>query len=236
MTCDPGTYVPAFIALISGVWLYVLVIHKLSNPAEPNGDAAVKCIMFFGSTFRLITGGEVRWLSWLSIFDFEPSQASGGSVCFLPLDPVQKMAFQVLVPFLGLFQLALTALIVWGFRRLQLAIRSKSMEFKLDPFMRTCIALLMFSYTQISTTTFSFLDCMEIGGLNLVRTSPGIDCNSSEYASWLPLVYTCFVYSLLFPWLPWLGLRRFHKRNDIQRMRSKVGNLYETYKPSILRV
>ena len=113
LTCDPSVYYPALMGLLVLIWIYVLVIHHLTNPTVTTGDAGVKCFMFYISTFRLMAGGEVRWLSWLSIFDFEAEQASQGNLCFLPLDPTDKFLFQVMVPIVGLGLLLLSAALHW---------------------------------------------------------------------------------------------------------------------------
>lgn len=231
LNCEASTYVPAFGALLVVIWLYVLVIHKISNPQEYSGDAGTKCFLFFTSTFRVITGNEVRWLQWLGLFDGEPTSVTGGKVCYLPLDPSQKLVFQAAVPFMALGFLLLTSGLHWSLTKCR-----QRRDFSFKPYIRTICSLLIFSYTTISSTTFAYLDCknfnLEDTGpeVLLVRTEPGLDCNTLEYKRNLNIVYVFLGLVLVLPWMPWLLLRRHHSTGALKDMQSKLGILYETYK------
>lgn len=231
ITCDPEVYAPAFVVLVILTWIYVRIIHTLSNPPKPTGSAGAKCLMFFISTFRIIVGNEIRWLSWFSFLDFEADQGAGGLVCLLPLDPYDKMTFQVGVPFLGLFLLGITAL--YKFCKISIFNacwpQNTPILFNGNRYLRTLTSLSLFSYSAISNTTFAYLDCMDIGGLSLVRTNPGIDCASEKYRDFLPVVGVCLAYVVLFPAFPWIYLRQHYKAGTLKDVQARVGVFFETY-------
>jgi hypothetical protein len=228
LQCSESTYIPVFIGIVAVTWLYVVVIHHISNPEDlrEGRDAGTKVFLFFISTVRLVTGGEVRWLSWLGVFDFEAEKATGGRVCVLPLDPMAKMLFEVVLPLLGIVLLGLTA----GIHSLYRKLRGHPTAGK--AYFRTLCALAIFSYTAISNVTLNYLDCQEIGdtGIELVRSAQAVDCNSQSYKSLRVFMYMLVVFPIaLLPLMIMAFLHHYHKQGTLQSKVASFGILFETY-------
>eukprot|EP00808_Paulinella_micropora_P001533 g80709.t1 len=223
--CEKSTYIPVIIAGLFFIFTYVLVIHKLANPAVPNGDGSVKTAMFFISTLRLLLDNKV-WLSWLGLVSLQLNSTSSGGRCLLPLLPQGKMVMQVCIPITALFFLIFTGVL----RKVYLIQRKRRQEWSIAPFVRALCALLIVSYTTIADTALSALDCIAIGNLRLVRTAPAIDCDSQEYKRLLPFVYAIVVFPVAtFPFLIAIVLYFYHRRGRIEYLSSHMGVLFENY-------
>jgi len=228
LQCSGSTYIPVFMLVVALTWLYVIVIHYLSNPRDlrEGRDAGTKVLLFFISTVRLVTGGEVRWLSWLGVFDFEAEKAAGGAFCVLPLGPVEKMAFEVVVPLLGMVLLGVTAGSHYLYRKL------RGHRVASQAYFRTLCALAIFSYTSISNVTLNYLDCQEIAntGIELVRTAQAVDCSSQSYKSLRIFMYMLLAFPIvLLPLMIMAFLHRYHKQGTLQDKVASFGTLFETY-------
>jgi hypothetical protein len=64
-----------------------------------------------------------------------------------------------------------------------------SIVYPVANYIRASTSLAIFSYTSTTTSGVRYLQCIDVGDrYRLVYTEPAIDCNSSDYASWLPFV------------------------------------------------
>lgn len=53
-------------------------------------------------------------------------------------------------------------------------------QFAIDPYIRTIVALFIFSYTQFATTTLRYIQCINVDGERVLFTSPAIHCSDSK--------------------------------------------------------
>ena len=101
-------------------------------------------------------------------------------------------------------------------------------------YQRTLIALLLYSYQQITIATLQYLSCVDVNGQDVVFSSPSISCSSSEYRQWMAVVILLLVFDVcLFPL--GLGFVLFRKREQIwskdRLLIQQIGILYEAYSP-----
>jgi len=97
---------------------------------------------------------------------------------------------------------------------------SKS-QFRLSYF-NTLLSLFLTSYTQISTTVLSYLNCTTILDHSVVESMPAIDCNSSSYGTWKGFTIFLLITDVIgVPVLLFLLLWRH--RQQIQRYKSTIG-------------
>ena len=81
-------------------------------------------------------------------------------------------------------------------------------------YLRCLLALYMFSFNNVVSTSLVFLDCQTLdSGEELVRTQPAVSCTTSAYQALRPLVVLLLiVYCGVVPTVFWYLLRRQHGR------------------------
>jgi hypothetical protein len=124
-----------------------------------------------------------------------------------PLNPYEKMSLGVLVPLVMLGELLVTALAARVFHWISNRNSSSggaAPRFDWNPWMRSCVAMFLFSYYQVSrrfplrssrcacaqslrdisaqvaTTTIRYLHCVPVGEDWYVFSSPAIKCYDSK--------------------------------------------------------
>jgi hypothetical protein len=97
--CETKGWLIAVLAIFA--FIYVIIVHILSQPStDPTTTGAdVKIFVYFVQTALFQIGSFDKFLSWLQIFNFNPSQASG-DYCPLPLSSYEQLGVQAIIPLL----------------------------------------------------------------------------------------------------------------------------------------
>lgn len=227
--CDPNTQgerAALMFGLLIFLQVYVLVFHIIS---QPSARGLTRIFIYFAQTAWLLVGNDHAWLSFFSIFNFNVFTTTRG-LCVGTFMPITKLWLGVAGPVIGLIQLWLCAFIAFC---LWVGNGNPWREFRTVPFLRTTLALLMFSYNTITYTVFSFLQCVDAGGTRVVRSSPSIECSGPVYDSYLVLALLLMIFIVIGG--P-LALLFFLIRNrqgiweDRPEVRARLGLLYEVYR------
>jgi hypothetical protein len=81
-------------------------------------------------------------------------------------------------------------------------------------YLRTAISILLFSYQNVTTVILTHLVCVRAGGHRVVFSDPAMDCDSSAYQRWLPVLITMLIiYPIAMPII--LMTRLWWFRDDI---------------------
>lgn len=98
---------------------------------------------------------------------------------------------------------------------------------------RTVIALVTFSYSAMTTLSFTLFDCVRVrgGGPTFLKIQPSISCYSDEYRRWkyslIGLVPILFLIVVTIAWKLISG----HFKGKLNQADVRFGLLYEMYKP-----
>src|SRR5207245_484397 len=60
-------------------------------------------------------------------------------------------------------------------------------------YIRTGIAILLYSYMAVALTCLKYLQCVNVSSERVVFSTPAISCNSDEYKRYLPIVILLLV-------------------------------------------
>jgi hypothetical protein len=105
-------------------------------------------------------------------------------------------------------------------------------KFDLNLQIRTAVAILLYNYTNLTTTAFQSLACIDVNGDSLLYTHPSISCNSPEYKS--SIISQYFVIILVTFGLPVqlmrLGLKYYRKTVLSVQFRVRWDALFQPYK------
>lgn len=138
------------------------------------------------------------------------------------------------MPFIFMLELALSAVIHCLLARLPCTQgRRVSQAFSWSSYVRSFLALLLFSFTSLSSTTIGFFDCVDIGTARVMVSSPAVDCNSAAYDSLFPLMVIILLITLAFPVAiaVFLCLHRAGIRSEKADHVAKWSILFQMYKP-----
>jgi len=107
--------------------------------------------------------------------------------------------------------------------------------FQLDRYIGAWMAILLFCYTQVSSTCLQFLWCVDVNEERVVYSMPAISCRSSAYAQTLPVVLLMLaVYVIGFPiFVLAMGWRLHRQRVLTDQQKSHLQQQPEqSYQPS----
>jgi hypothetical protein len=168
-----------------------------------------------------------------------------GDSCVMPTSSLQKLAAGVYLPLIGFGMLWTTAgihaLIVWLCRRypdhLHQQIHTLFAQWRHEPYLRTTLALIVWSYNSIVGSVLRFFSCQTVGTLSILPDYPDVDCRSSSYQE-LKIAYILLA-AIVVAGVPiallvltiTLYRRRLLSRDGpfYKTVRSKFGVLYENY-------
>lgn len=191
--------------------------------------------LYFVQTALLIAGPAATTpaLSWLNIAAVNPQDPGSAGLCLGPITPIGKLGLALAMPFVYLAELFLTVLI--HFLLTSALGLGSDKAFSCAAYSRTLLALLLYSYTSLTTSTISFLNCVDFGSARVVALFPAIDCRSAAYQHLLPLVLLILALTLAFPVA--LALLFLVRRKDIQADAADQrlhawSNLFESFKPT----
>lgn len=172
-TCSNSGALLAVVIILT--FIFSFAIHRTSQAAS---DPSLKIILYFLSTSHLfliqVSSNTYWWLSWLGFFSVDGGSALGGA-CLAPLDPSQKIVFQLFFPLILVAEIILFFILELLYSKLRGSVCT------FTPYRRSLFSIGVFSTTSISTTVFRALACEQIGPYRLLSTSYDIDCSSDHY-------------------------------------------------------
>jgi hypothetical protein len=196
---------------------FILVLFLLRSGGSAAGFVAV--LVYFVQTAALEVRSVSQWLTWLHAVNF---RASSMSACLARWTPYEQVLASLLVPLFLLVEVLLLALLHFGLYRffqrrspdaavggsldLNLLERSSGTLSKLvanfdwDSYLGVATSVLLFCYTQVAITSFTFLYCVDVGPNRVLFTSPTMNCRSSMYRTYLvPVILMIALYVVGFP-------------------------------------
>jgi hypothetical protein len=288
---SPEANAPWLLFFIAASFAYVIFFHAISQ----SSTADTKIFFYYSQMLIIFFGPETQWLSWMSIFDFNISQSSGG-FCVMPVTPMQRLLSGVVMPIVSVFQLGIIwcchvmfAMCCRSCRRamneeqLITAMKNKlinsnhqslnnSSEMKdshsnvrgssridrqaserqvVAPtftdklmttlptkwpvrarYLRTLLALFLFTYNSIANTVLKYMDCLTIDSDTIVVASyPAISCRSDQYKSLLPMFLSLLgVVVGAAPFVLLFSLLWLHYRGRLQQHQATFGIVYDVYR------
>ena len=180
------------------VWVVVLYVHATKS------SSTTKIAMNFVQVGALMIRPGSHELSWVhslgAVFTFSPMQGAGVTAkCPAPLDFYGQMLVSVLTPLFCIALLGLTLALDF-ISRLQTARilqqeRSSVPLPRVADYVRTALALLLFSYISVFEAAVSYLACFRLPGTSepLVHAAPYIACDSDEYVRWRPWMWMVLI-------------------------------------------
>ena len=167
----------------------------------------IAVFLYFVQTSLLIAGPDANWLQWLTWLSFTPqNMASSSTPCPASLSPYQHMALSILISLLFFVLLALTMFVHIAilliaprcFSSLHEFLTNALPRFTINPYIRTSVAMFLYSYSQVTTVVLQYLYCVDAGnGTKVMFSSPAIDCSSSTYYAWFLVVIVLLVVDVI---------------------------------------
>eukprot|EP00808_Paulinella_micropora_P005987 g26500.t1 len=232
LSCGPCRAWRLYLALaLAGLLLYALFLRVVSESAS--GSGVIKIIFFFIATAQEMLGPRYRWLSWLAFLNFE-AQSSTSEICFAPLSPTQRLAFNAFFPLLMFVLLLCIGLVEYWWKQ-----RTQG-RFVWATYSRTFCAVLLLSYSRVSKGVISYFDCDKIGPYFLITDHPAVDCSSEGYRKLRPfMLLLCLFPVALLPVCIGLYLLRHRAAlgnpapsAELSHAKEFFGPLFETYNAS----
>lgn len=223
--CDKTNGGLVFLILVA-FWVYVVFIHYSSKKS----DGLMNVFMYFIQTALIIAGSPSKWISWINVLSLSPldiGASDSDSSCILPLNGYQNMGLGVVISLIFFALHALNCLIHYSvFKCIQKYSLSNAnytnkilfklheifSEWRLSPYLRSYVSLLLFSYSQVTVAVLRYLQCVDVGGERVVFTSPSVRCDDEKYKRWLPVVILVLVLYVI--GLPLMALIFFILRRD----------------------
>jgi len=183
-----GIFVLTLVLVLLAHWI-VRSVASDSNKQSITGrtgtkSTALKVSLFFVQTVALI--GVADFLDVFALDFFGSAQT-----CFGRFDPLQKLVLPLLMPFCSFLYVPVLYSLQWGVWRSRVCGERVSRPIGTD-FIRTSLALLLFTYNTITKTIFSYLNCREVmvngETVLLVSSSPSVECSGSEYEGYRGLM------------------------------------------------
>lgn len=213
-------------------WLYVLFTHKVSQK-----PSSLTSVFLYFVQIALVIAGTAAFdpsVAWLNVFAIHPENSGGP--CIGPISPIGKFGLSLAMNFIFLTELALTMLLHAFLSRWPLPfLNSDHTSFRAASYARTFLALLLYSFTSLTTTTISFLDCINVGAARVVAFAPAVHCDSDSYRSLYPLVALILALTLALPLS--IAVLLFARRADVRAEKAAErfhswSILFDVYKPS----
>lgn len=225
MPCSNPNDVLIFTLLLMSFCYVALVIYQSNRSGSV---ATMKILFFFVSTARVFLPAARRWLGLLGVFDFDPSDTF--SSCVMPVTPYQTLSLQAWSPLLFYGILICIWFCHW------LINKCRKLPFSKNRYVAPAIAMLIFSYTSVTTAVIRYLQCVDVGDSTVVLTAPAIDCNNEKYKTWLTMVYFLLIgVVILFPVLVLILLGIAHRRHWFKKhwFQNTWGVLFKTYRDKL---
>lgn len=100
-----------------------------------------------------------------------------------------------------------------------------------NTYIRTVVALVIFSYSHVTQEVFSFINCREVGDMSVVASAPHISCSSRTYERWQNFAYILLTYVILLPIVLLAVLVWANKKHNMQHsfFARKFGILFQCF-------
>ena len=234
--CKQGNGGLLFLYLLISIAL-VIFLYRSASSESSAGHSVV--LMYFAQTAMLEVGPVKGFLQWVRIVNFNATSATG-STCLAPMTAYQQYMVSIAMPLLLLAELTIIALIHRLIQscvkstsisaavspRPSIAsdassssrssfshlILSALNDFQWSRYIGGGVSILLFCYTQATTSCIKYLYCIDAGDQSVVFTDPTIDCRSSEYKRYLiPIIFALVIYVILFPIIAFAFLLSRHQ-------------------------
>jgi len=236
--CDGPNGGLIFSLILLSLCLTAILIRSSVSTISAGGQVV---LLYFIQTAALQVGELSSLTSWITFVNFDVLFA-GNKQCIADLTPYQQTLFAILTPLLLGAEVIILALAHWiihrhcirhgvtvmeddgmnsnhsHIHRLWSHIRRSSIRFFLtfhpSLYLRSFLSVLLFCYTSVSYSCFSYLRCVDVGGESRLFSSPSVECDSEEYEHYLiPVGIILTLYVVAFPIGVTLFL--FTRRNQI---------------------
>ena len=150
----------------------------------------------------IFIGGESSSTTWLAIFNFDPTGTSGSAHCVGPINIFDKLVITIFIPAFSLAFLFATFLISSLFHAITMTKKGddaiEQANARRNRYIRTCVALFLYTYTNIAYTTTSFFQCVQITPtVKLMSAKPAINCDSTQYKQLSALMYLTLLFYVI---------------------------------------
>jgi len=195
--------------------------------------ALVVVLVYFSQTAAVIAGPMSGWIGWFHISNLGPHSIPS---CLAPLTQYEQFLLSLSTPLILFAEVILLGLVQWGLdRRRRALVTSPSIDtstiststssssnlsksprppFPWTVLGRGAVAVLVFSYTQVTTAALTFLSCESVGEQRVIFTMPSVSCTSSEYGRYMGLaIAVLIIYGGGLPLLALVVIYRRRKRN-----------------------
>jgi len=171
MTVDcsnPATWL--LVLLLIANWIFVTVVYIGLSGKQ---SSLAKTLIYFVQVSWLILGSGNTLHVWLQLANM---QLNGGGFCLFKRSYFESIAQQFLFPVISTAQLVIVIVII------QFVHYIRGRHFDASRYwIRPLIAILLGSYTPLTTAALQVLNCRPVGQYTVLVNAPAISCNSSAY-------------------------------------------------------
>ena len=220
-----------FFFLLLTSFCFIAAFHVFSQ----RKGGAFKIIVYFIQMSLLLIGSHNGFvLHILEVFNSNLLQVAG-EVCVLPLSPIQRISFSFAMRFLPFLQLALVATIWLTYCHM---VRNTFIEEKYK-FQRSFVALFLFQYNSIVTSSFSFFHCVTVNyqgsDIELMWSEPDVRCSDPSVQTLRAFAILALILcvGIIPATLMYFARRAFNERRNVSVAYGvTLGILTDSYKHS----
>jgi hypothetical protein len=231
-------------------FLMVYAIHLFAQTRSP----LLKIFFYYVQLVVLFFGDNTNFVNWLNIFQFKVTNAFY-NLCVINYTVPAKLFSSIITPIIAFGQLIVIGLLDWlvikltnrsitrGNRDLDglpdsgfaFNVGKETHGFAWSAYMRSFIALLLFTYQAITFTALTFLNCTTVGQVEVVSAYPAFQCDSSEYNQIKPVFVICLIlFTIGVPlYLASFFIFRRNSMSD-QTFFARYGFIWESYRSKYL--
>jgi len=85
----------------------------------------------------------------------------------------------------------------WYYIKYRKPLQQQPLNDFINPYIRTSFAILLFSYSMITTMCFEYLTCVQAGLNKVVFTAPSIRCTDDKYHRWKSLIILLVIFPVI---------------------------------------
>ena len=203
--CSKVDWGLVFAVLAVTMAFVTMVYWRKSTATEADGFGIA---VYFVQTTIMVQGSVVDWINVLSFINSD-FKGTVSSRCLIPLKPFERLALELFEPvlFYALLLLLMAVHFVAAklFSKLRQLVQNPAvhrfarLSFNTMSYKRTAIALILYIVSRLAQVTLRYLRCVEVDEALLVAYNPQIDCRSSTYASWRPILIVVLVLTVSIP-------------------------------------
>lgn len=225
VTCQGPNWGLLFLLVIFSFGVVLLLLH---TGGDTTGKGLLTVLVYFSQTAAVIAGSVRGWIGWLGFSNLAPYSVGK---CLAPLDPYQQFLLSINVPTIMLAEMLVLALIhrciaacyhttarmpvAFAHSPSTLSLRAIGHSFRWSRYAGGSISVLLFSYTQVTATAFSWLRCEQIGNQSVLFVQPAVDCQSEHYKGYRGLAIAVLAaFGVGFPLLALILIRIYRARSE----------------------